>query len=98
MTPTCAVAIQNVLVFSFVASQMTSQLFLQTVVLLSCPLTSVSDLYSFDTDPDPSFFAEYRSDPGFDGQKFKKKLQLKKKFNFLSKTTIYLSLTSIKDV
>jgi hypothetical protein len=55
---------------------------------------SVSDPYSFftDTDPDPEVEAgdQYGSgsnpDPiriqGFNDQKFKKKLQLKKKFNF----------------
>jgi hypothetical protein len=52
--------------------------------------TRVEDPYSFDTDPDPAFWPEYRSGSGpiriqgFDDQKFKIKLQ--------DQTTIYLSL------
>ncbi len=68
-----------------------------------CGVWSVSDPYSFFTDPDPVVDAvdQYGSgsgsnpDPiriqGFNDQKFKKNYSWKKKF-FLSKTAIYLSL------
>ncbi len=70
------------------------------ILLLFCTkMGSVSDPYSFDTDPDLAFLAQYRSgsgsnlDPGFRWPKIKKNLQLKKHSNiFGSKTTIYLSL------
>ncbi len=57
----------------------------------------VSDPYSFDTDPDPAFYVEYRSGSntnlGFLWQKIEKNLQRKKTILFFgSKTTIYLSL------
>jgi hypothetical protein len=32
------------------------------IFLFSCFFTSVLDPYSFDTDPDPAFLAEYRSE------------------------------------
>jgi hypothetical protein len=45
---------------------------------------------TFDPDPDPILFQ------GFNNQKLKKNLQLKKKHFFGSKTTIYLSLGLFK--
>ena len=59
--------------------------------------TTVSDPYSFNTDPDPAF--RQNTDPdqdpiriqGFDDQKLEK-IYSWKKFFFRSKTTVYLSL------
>jgi hypothetical protein len=48
--------------------------------------TRVSDLHSFDPDPDPAFRLETNPDPdpirvqGFNDQKLRKKIQLKKIF------------------
>jgi hypothetical protein len=54
----------------------------------------VADPYSFDTDPDPAFWAEYRSgSSGFDDQKLIKKFTAEKNDIFLDKKLqIYLSL------
>jgi hypothetical protein len=52
--------------------------------IFECAGTSVSDLCSFDPDPDPACYTEYGTVPiliriqGFDDQKIKKNLQRKK--------------------